>query len=189
MHFDRRCFGEETDHHARSFGHVHRLDTTSFELLIPSVDRWEVDHWGWLWSDQCHSTELVSGVKTSSILVLYSNRFSLFFRQTECSRAGHRGFVVMLEGLFISAGLMISAWLNFGMSHTKGSESWRFPLAFSCFFAIIVFFSMPLWPESVILHFPLLPKPSVPLLTKLSQATLADQTRPHRRSPPRPRRT
>ena len=55
----------------------------------------------------------------------------------------------MLEGLFISGGLSISAWLNYGMSHTTGSESWRFPLAFSCFFAIIVFFSMPLWPESV----------------------------------------
>ncbi|KAJ7480037.1 MFS sugar transporter [Mycena galericulata] len=68
--------------------------------------------------------------------------------QTECSRAGHRGFVVMLEGLFISGGLAISAWLNFGLSHTTGDVSWRFSLAFSCFFAIIVFFSVPLWPES-----------------------------------------
>ncbi|KAJ7674399.1 putative MFS sugar transporter [Mycena rosella] len=68
--------------------------------------------------------------------------------QTECSRAGHRGFVVMLEGLFLSAGLAISAWLNFGMSRTTGGVSWRFPLAFSCFFAITVFFSVPLWPES-----------------------------------------
>ncbi|KAJ7451122.1 putative MFS sugar transporter [Mycena latifolia] len=68
--------------------------------------------------------------------------------QTECSRAGHRGFVVMLEGLFISGGLAISAWLNFGLSHTTGGVSWRFSLAFSCFFALIVFFSVPLWPES-----------------------------------------
>ena len=68
--------------------------------------------------------------------------------QTECSRAGHRGFVVMLEGLFISGGLSIQAWVNLGMSHTTGDVSWRFPLALSCFFAIIVFFSMPLWPES-----------------------------------------
>ena len=68
--------------------------------------------------------------------------------QTECSRAGHRGFVVMLEGLFISAGLAIQAWINFGMSHTTGDVSWRFPLALPCFFAIIIFFSMPLWPES-----------------------------------------
>ncbi|KAJ7102541.1 putative MFS sugar transporter [Mycena belliarum] len=68
--------------------------------------------------------------------------------QTECSRAGHRGFVVMLESLFISGGLAISAWLNFGMSHTTGGVSWRFSLAFSCLFALIVLFSVPLWPES-----------------------------------------
>ncbi|KAJ6519211.1 putative MFS sugar transporter [Mycena sanguinolenta] len=68
--------------------------------------------------------------------------------QTECSRAGHRGFVVMLEGLFISAGLVIQAWINFGLSFTTGGVSWRFSLAFSCFFTIIVFCSVPLWPES-----------------------------------------
>lgn len=50
---------------------------------------------------------------------------------------------------FISGGLTIAAWLNYGMSHTTGDVSWRFPLAFSCFFAVIVFCSMPLWPESV----------------------------------------
>ncbi|QKX57811.1 uncharacterized protein TRUGW13939_04931 [Talaromyces rugulosus] len=68
--------------------------------------------------------------------------------QTECSRTSHRGFVVMLEGLFISAGLAISGWVNYGMSHTSGDISWRFPLAFSCVFCIVVFLSMPLWPES-----------------------------------------
>ncbi|KAJ7226126.1 putative MFS sugar transporter [Mycena pura] len=68
--------------------------------------------------------------------------------QTECSRAGHRGFVVMLEGLFISGGLVIQAFLNFGLSHTTGGISWRFSLAFSCFFDLIVFFSIPCWPES-----------------------------------------
>ncbi|KAJ7865482.1 general substrate transporter [Mycena olivaceomarginata] len=47
-------------------------------------------------------------------------------------RAGHRGIVVMLGGLFFSAGLATSAWINFGFSHTTGSISWRFPLAFSC---------------------------------------------------------
>jgi len=54
----------------------------------------------------------------------------------------------MLEGFFLSGGLSISAWLNFGLSHTTGDVSWRFSLAFSCFFAIIVFCSVPLWPES-----------------------------------------
>ncbi|KAJ7037429.1 putative MFS sugar transporter [Mycena alexandri] len=68
--------------------------------------------------------------------------------QTECSRAGHRGFVVMLEGLFLSGGLVIQAWVNFGFSHTTGGVSWRFSLALSCLFAVIVFFSVPCWPES-----------------------------------------
>ncbi|CAK5265471.1 unnamed protein product [Mycena citricolor] len=67
--------------------------------------------------------------------------------RTECSR-GHRGFVVMLEGLFISAGFVIQAFLNVGMSHTSGGLSWRFSLGFSCFFAIIVLLSTPCWPES-----------------------------------------
>ncbi|KAJ7171738.1 putative MFS sugar transporter [Mycena crocata] len=68
--------------------------------------------------------------------------------QTECSRAGHRGFVVMLEGLFLSAGLTIQAWINFGFLHTTGDVSWRFSMAFSCVFSVIVFFSIPIWPES-----------------------------------------
>ncbi|KAK7064797.1 MFS sugar transporter [Favolaschia claudopus] len=68
--------------------------------------------------------------------------------QTECSLAGHRGFVVMLEGLFISGGLVIQAWINFGLSFTSNSVSWRFSLAFPLFFTIIVFCSVPLWPES-----------------------------------------
>ncbi|KAJ7171731.1 putative MFS sugar transporter [Mycena crocata] len=68
--------------------------------------------------------------------------------QTECSRAGHRGFVVMLESVFISGGLVIAAWINFGFLHTTGGISWRFSLAFSCLFSAIVFFSIPFWPES-----------------------------------------
>nr|GAT45591.1 MFS sugar transporter [Mycena chlorophos] len=68
--------------------------------------------------------------------------------QTECSRAGHRGFVVMLEGLFISGGLVIQAFLNFGLSFAKGGVTWRFSLALPVLFNLIVFFSMPCWPES-----------------------------------------
>ncbi|KAF7306361.1 MFS sugar transporter [Mycena indigotica] len=68
--------------------------------------------------------------------------------QTECSRAGHRGFMVMLEGLFISAGLALQAFLNFGISHAKGDVTWRFSLAFSCFLDLVVFVSTPCWPES-----------------------------------------
>ncbi|KAF7340189.1 MFS sugar transporter [Mycena venus] len=68
--------------------------------------------------------------------------------QAECSHAGHRGFVIMLEGLFNSAGLSTAAWINYGLSHTTGGVSWRFSLAFPCFYSVIIFFSVPLWPES-----------------------------------------
>ena len=44
--------------------------------------------------------------------------------QSECSSAEHRGAVVLLESLFISLGLAISAWINLGMSFTVGSVSW-----------------------------------------------------------------
>ena len=68
--------------------------------------------------------------------------------QSECSSASHRGAAVLLESLFISSGLAISAWLNLGMSFTTGSVSWRFPLAMSAFWALIVIFTVPMLPES-----------------------------------------
>ena len=36
--------------------------------------------------------------------------------QSECSRAKHRGSVVLLEGLFISMGLATAAWINVSTS-------------------------------------------------------------------------
>jgi sugar porter (SP) family MFS transporter len=68
--------------------------------------------------------------------------------QAECSRAEHRGATVLLEGLFISMGLAISAWINLAMSYVTGSASWRFPLAFSALWAIIVILTMPFMPDS-----------------------------------------
>lgn len=68
--------------------------------------------------------------------------------QSECSPASHRGAAVLLESLFISAGLALSAWVNLGMSFTTGSVSWRFPLAMSAFWALIVVATVPMLPES-----------------------------------------
>jgi sugar porter (SP) family MFS transporter len=68
--------------------------------------------------------------------------------QSECSRASHRGSAVLLEGLFISCGLAIAAWINFGMSHATGTVSWRFPLALSSFWSILVLSTTPHLPES-----------------------------------------
>lgn len=55
---------------------------------------------------------------------------------------------MLLESVFISCGLAISAWLNLGMSFTTGSVSWRFPLALSGFWAIIVLVTVTTMPES-----------------------------------------
>ncbi|CEI70394.1 unnamed protein product [Fusarium venenatum] len=40
--------------------------------------------------------------------------------QAECSGAAHRGAAVMLQGLFISPGLVIGGWTNLGMSFHHG---------------------------------------------------------------------
>lgn len=68
--------------------------------------------------------------------------------QAECSGADHRGAVVLLESVFISAGLAVAAWTTFGISHASGSVTWRFPLALSAFFSIIILFNTPHMPES-----------------------------------------
>ncbi|TGO48923.1 hypothetical protein BOTNAR_0453g00050 [Botryotinia narcissicola] len=68
--------------------------------------------------------------------------------QSECSKAHHRGSVVLLEGLFISAGLATAAWVNFGMSHLSGEVTWRFPLALSMIGSIVVLITTPHMPES-----------------------------------------
>lgn len=68
--------------------------------------------------------------------------------QAECSGAAHRGAAVLLESMFISAGLAISGWLNYGMSHVAGPASWRFPLAFSILWALLVMITMPFMPDS-----------------------------------------
>jgi len=68
--------------------------------------------------------------------------------QSECSLASHRGAAVLLESLFISAGLALSGWVNLGMSFTTTSVAWRFPLAMSAFWALIVVGTVNLLPES-----------------------------------------
>lgn len=68
--------------------------------------------------------------------------------QSECSQAAHRGAAVLLESVFISSGLATSAWVNLGMSFTSSSVSWRFPLALSAFWALIVIATVTLLPES-----------------------------------------
>ncbi|ANB14701.1 glucose-inactivated glycerol proton symporter STL1 [Sugiyamaella lignohabitans] len=44
----------------------------------------------------------------------------------------------MVEGALITAGIMISYWLDFGFFFAKGSVNWRFPIAFQIVFAIVI---------------------------------------------------
>lgn len=69
--------------------------------------------------------------------------------QSECSRAHRRGQLVMIEGAMITCGIMIAYWLDFGMSFTDpNTVSWRFPLAFQIFFAILILIFVMELPES-----------------------------------------
>lgn len=68
--------------------------------------------------------------------------------QSECSKAEHRGSVVLLESFFISAGLALQGWIGYGISHASGSVTWRFPLALTGLFSLAVIFTMSQMPES-----------------------------------------
>ncbi|KAI1846377.1 hypothetical protein JX266_007582 [Neoarthrinium moseri] len=68
--------------------------------------------------------------------------------QSETSKAHKRGKLVMIEGALISGGIMISNWIDLGLSFAPGSVAWRFPLAFQCFFCIFILAFVHGLPES-----------------------------------------
>ncbi|KXX73185.1 Sugar transporter STL1 [Madurella mycetomatis] len=68
--------------------------------------------------------------------------------QSETSKAHKRGKMVMIEGALITGGIMISYWIDLGLSFAPGSVAWRFPLAFQLVFCIIILIFIPLLPES-----------------------------------------
>ncbi|KAJ5573685.1 uncharacterized protein N7459_008112 [Penicillium hispanicum] len=69
--------------------------------------------------------------------------------QSETAQAHERGKLVMIEGMLITAGIMISYWINYGMAWIGEQEvAWRFPLAFQIVFTLIIFGSILNLPES-----------------------------------------
>lgn len=68
--------------------------------------------------------------------------------QSELCRAEKRGRLVSWEVMFIGIGIVLSYWLDFGMSFASGPVSWRFPIAFQMVFAIIVIILIFGLPES-----------------------------------------
>ncbi|KAG5969043.1 hypothetical protein E4U58_001660 [Claviceps cyperi] len=68
--------------------------------------------------------------------------------QSETCSAHKRGKLVMIEGALITGGIMISYWIDLGLSFAPGSVAWRFPLAFQIFFCIFILCFVLSLPES-----------------------------------------
>jgi MFS family permease len=68
--------------------------------------------------------------------------------QSETSKAGWRGKLVVIEMILNIAGFSLSNWVTYGFSFLGGPISWRFPLAFLLIFIIILFGAVPWLPES-----------------------------------------
>ncbi|ETN38045.1 uncharacterized protein HMPREF1541_07668 [Cyphellophora europaea CBS 101466] len=68
--------------------------------------------------------------------------------QSECSKSHRRGQLVMIEGALIAGGICISYWIDFGFSFLSTSVAWRFPIAFQCFFALVILGFIMELPES-----------------------------------------
>lgn len=78
--------------------------------------------------------------------------------QSETSKAHRRGQLVMVEGALITGGIMISYWIDFGLSFAAPLDAteftslqqvaWRFPIAFQIIFALIIFSTILGLPES-----------------------------------------
>ncbi|GKT89182.1 sugar transporter stl1 [Colletotrichum tofieldiae] len=68
--------------------------------------------------------------------------------QSETCSSHKRGKLVMIEGALISGGIMISYWIDLGMSFAPGSVSWRFPLALQILFCVFILAFVWNLPES-----------------------------------------
>lgn len=67
---------------------------------------------------------------------------------SETASAQKRGQLVLVEGVFALSGLAVASWVNFGMFHTTGPVSWRFPIALQLVFIVIILSLTPWLPES-----------------------------------------
>ncbi|KAF5003775.1 hypothetical protein FDECE_9705 [Fusarium decemcellulare] len=69
--------------------------------------------------------------------------------QSETCSAHKRGKLVMIEGALITAGIMISYWVDYGMYFASNTSAcWRFPLAFQIVFCLFIMAFVMNLPES-----------------------------------------
>ncbi|KAK9455920.1 putative hexose carrier protein [Dipodascopsis uninucleata] len=67
---------------------------------------------------------------------------------TECSIPKSRGRMMAMQLSNLIMGLIISNWLDYGMSKYPGSVMWRVPCAFQIVFCILILCYVPFLPES-----------------------------------------
>lgn len=68
--------------------------------------------------------------------------------QAECSKTKNRGLLICIEGGVIAFGTLIAYWTDYGCSYGPDQLTWRFPIAFQIFFALVILLG-PIWlPES-----------------------------------------
>ncbi|KAJ6074398.1 uncharacterized protein N7446_002175 [Penicillium canescens] len=79
-----------------------------------------------------------NGLNTSTIPVWHS----------ELSKAASRGKGLAIELAINIFGVMLSYWVDYGMSYVKNEAQFRFPLALQILFAILTFFGVLCLPES-----------------------------------------
>ena len=69
--------------------------------------------------------------------------------QTECSTTRHRGMFVIMEGIFISAGIMLPSWIDFGFfAAWDTSAQWRATITLPVAFALFALLFVGFMPES-----------------------------------------
>jgi len=69
--------------------------------------------------------------------------------QSETCKPEHRGKLIALQLALVIFGIAFTNWMNLGFTYVPDSDvSWRFPLAFQNFFAILAMFLLYCMPES-----------------------------------------
>ncbi|KAF9634282.1 hypothetical protein BFW01_g5177 [Lasiodiplodia theobromae] len=77
------------------------------------------------------------------------NTIAIPIWQSETAKAHERGKLIVLQLVTNIFGIVITNWMNYGFTYiSHSSVSWRFPLAFQCFFALITIAAVTIAPES-----------------------------------------
>ncbi|CAG8165297.1 unnamed protein product [Penicillium salamii] len=77
------------------------------------------------------------------------NTIAIPIWQSETARAEDRGKLVVAQLVTNIFGIVITNWMNYGFTFVPHSPvSWRFPLGFQCFFAIVTILFVLIAPES-----------------------------------------